>query len=146
MPAQINESSRGLAWLYSTLTSDATLAGLVPGGWWRDMAPPGTAQPFGILTQQSATDVLGSYAQRLMVTALYQVKVCSPASQFATLASAADRLDALIGHTSNLTAPSGDATILSCYREQALALSELPSDGVLWSHVGGLYRVLITAK
>lgn len=141
MPTAMNETSRGMSWLYSTLSGDATLAALLPGGVWRDMAAPGSATPFLVISLQSATDVIAAGGYRQMVNALFQINLAAPASQYATIVSASDRVDALLGRTSGQTS---DAYILSCTREQTLELPRV-EDGVLWSTRRTLQRILISS-
>ena len=141
MPTAMNEVSRGLSWLMTTLTGDATLTASLPGGVWRDMAPAGSATPFCVVSLQSATDVIGAGGYRQMVNCLFQINLAAPASQYPTLVTASDRLDVLLGRASGQTS---DAYILSCTREQTIELPRL-EDGVLWSTRRTLQRILISS-
>ena len=142
MTTPMNETSRGFSWLYSLLTGDATLAGLLPGGWSRDMADPGTPTPFGVFSLQSATDVKGAGGYRQMVNALYQITIAGPATEYAIIVAASDRVDVLLGRASGSTT---DAYILSATREQTIELPKL-EDGVLWSTRRILERIYISSK
>lgn len=141
MTAGVAEIAIGFEFLYATLSGDATLAALVTGGWWHDMAPAGTATPFGIMGLQSAPDTLTATATRLLAQPLYQVKVVGPASLYPSLVTAASRVDALLARTAG---SAGGFVIQACYRDGGIALPELV-DGVLWSNLGGSYRLLISS-
>lgn len=141
MPTPMNEVSRGVEWLYSTLSGDATLNGLLPGGWSRDMAEPGTPTPFGVIGLQSSTDVLGAGGYRQMVNAVFQLSIMGPASEYPAIVAASDRVDVLLGRASGSVS---DAYILSCTREQTLELPKV-EDGVLWSSRRVLQRLLISS-
>jgi hypothetical protein len=140
MSAGTNEVRQGFDWLVALLGADSALTAAAPGGVWRGMAPPGTPTPFVVLSMQSAPDTLSANAIRLLAQPLYQVVAYGPASQYNAIASAADRLDALLARTS---VSAGGISILACYRESEIALDELISGtGAQWSRLGGLYRIL----
>lgn len=127
-------------WLYATLSGDATLAGYAPGGVFADQAPDGTETPYVIFTDQSGgVDSLTMNAIRVLSNPLYQVIAVAEASKFASVASAASRIDDLLKRTDG-TATGG--AILSCYREQPLIKSETINTQK-WKSVGGLYRLLL---
>ena len=134
------ETALAYNYLYSTLAGDTTLAGYAPGGVWRALAPPGTATPFVVFNFQAGSEALTLNAYRVMSNQLFQVKVSGPATGMTALVQAASRLDDLLRLSSGT--PSG-GLVLSCYRETPVAMDELVS-GVLWSNLGGLYRLLIT--
>jgi hypothetical protein len=136
-----NEVALGLQWLVSTLSGDGTLTGYAPGGVWRGMAPPGTTTPFTVIGFQAGSDVITANAFRLMVSALFLVKVSGPASNTAALVNAASRIDSLIGSPPTIGAVTG-GLILSSYRETPTVVDSLVS-GEEWSEFGGLYRLQI---
>jgi len=72
---------------------------------------------------------------------LITIRVIGNQSIYATLLSAAQRIDALLGRTSG-TAPDG-TVITACYRENELNIPELVG-GILKSAVGGTYRHIVT--
>jgi hypothetical protein len=134
----VHEAVSGLAFLYTTLTGDATLMAIATGGVYRGMAPDQTVPPFIILALQSSSDSLTANAVRLLTQALYQVSVTGPAGMSTQLAQAAARIDDLLKRA------SGSVTggrIDYCYREQPLFIDLPPENGVMWSRVGGLYRL-----
>lgn len=126
-------------WLLALLSADSQLVAAAPGGVWRGLAPAGTTTPYVVVSRQGGGDVLSGNAIRLMTSDTYQVAAFAPAASFSALVAVASRLDALLGRTAQ---SAGGITILACYREQAVALDELVG-GVLWSRLGGLYRILL---
>jgi hypothetical protein len=135
------EVAGGFQWLSSVLLGDSTLVAAAPGGIWRGMAPPetGTSTPYVIVSLQAGTDVLTANAFRVYMNGLYQIKAVGPADAYASIVTAAGRIDALLGRT--IGSISG-GTILFCHRELPLAVDELVA-GELWSNLGGLYRIAI---
>jgi len=136
----MSEAAQGLGWLYTTLHGDSALLTAAPGDVWRAMAPVNTTPPFVVIARQGGADVLTMNAYRLFASTLMQVKVVGPASGYSALVTAANRIDALIGRTGPIALSQGG--ILACYREQEIAYDE-NIDGVLWAHLGGLYRLEI---
>lgn len=144
-----HEIALGFEWLYSTLSADTTLAGFAPGGVWRALAPPGTATPFVVLVHQAGTDAVTMNGFRMLDDLLFQVKAVGPANITATVASAAERIDILLGGPPGTPASGATADnlgqVLACYRQSPLQLDELVS-GELWTNMGGLYRMIIEQK
>ncbi|SRR6266702_2131367 len=135
----VHEVALGLDFLNTTLSNDASLTSLAPGGVFRAYAPPSTLAPYIIIALQSGTDIITMNAFRLFSNALYQVKVIGPSSETDTLVQAASEIDSLLGLTSG-TVTNGH--ILYCYRESPLQVDELVN-GVQWSNIGGTYRLAI---
>ncbi len=131
------ETARALEWIYTLLHGDSTLQGLAPGGVWHGLAPVGTVAPWVIAQHQAGTDVMVNSAYRVLVRDQFLVKIVGPTSGYANLVAAADRVDTLL-HNSKGTVT--DATILEVVRIAPLAIDELV-DGVLYSNLGGEYRV-----
>lgn len=136
------------AYLQTTLGGDSTLAGYAPGGVWRALAEPTSLTPYVIFEFQSGTDSVTMNGFRVLTRALFQVKAVGPANNTAGLASAAARIDALLGSPPNFP-PGGTAIAInavnvgwlySIYRESPLMVDELVS-GELWTNAGGLYRM-----
>lgn len=130
--------STAFALLYGVLHGDATLLSLV-SGIFQVAAPPGTTPDYIVINSQSATDTNSAYGSRLLTRCLMQVQVVGPVEHAANLRAAFARLDALLQ-------PAGQplrnqSNTLACFREQALSYGEVRSDGALYLHYGGLYRV-----
>jgi hypothetical protein len=131
----------GFSWLFTVLSGDSMLAEYVPGGVHRGLAPPGTITPYIIMNCQAASDSITMNAFRLLVNALFQVRAFGPASNTAGLASAAARIDALIGNPPTSGSTTG-GYVAASYRQSPLFLDEVVN-GELWSSAGGLYRLQI---
>ena len=136
------ESARGLQWLRTTLAADSTVSTQVVGGIWRAYAPIATTPPYIILAHQGGSDVKGAPQYRLLDSSLYQVKVVGKADTYQTLITIADAMDAALERQSGSTS---DSIIYFCTREQPLEVDEL-SDGLQYSSIGGMYRLLISAS
>ena len=139
----------GMAYILAKLQADSALVAYASGGIYRFAAPQSAIDkpPYILITYQGGADVMGSFADRLMTTGLYQVAIYGPdvlsgaSLTNSTLIPAARLIDADLHRTSG-AAQGG--TILACYREQPLMLSEVVSGSdVVWSRVGGLYRILV---
>lgn len=139
----VNEAVAGLEFLYATLSADATLASYAPGGVWRGLAPDATPTPFVVIAFQSAMDTTTMNEFRILSRILYQVKAVGPASQTAQIASAAARIDDLIGKPAVSGTVSG-GYIGASYRQSPLFLDQ-DVNGEVWSDIGGLYRLEIQA-
>jgi hypothetical protein len=126
---------------YNALANDGTLAALVTGGWHMDAAPAGTVEPYGVLHQQSAPDMRTINAFLIHTDPLITVRVIGNQSIYATLLSAAQRVDVLLD-VKNVTAPDG-TRIAAIVRENELNIPELVG-GILKSAVGGTYRHIVT--
>jgi hypothetical protein len=137
----VHESYIGFLWLESVLGGDSTLAGYAPGGVWRGEAPPNTPTPFVVMAQQAGVDTNTINAFRLLVEMLYQVKAVGPASSTATIASAASRIDALIGKPPTSGSVAG-GYVGASFRESPLMIDEIVN-GEQWTTIGGLYRLEI---
>lgn len=131
------EPLRVYAWLNATLTGDATLMASVTGVF-AGAAPEGQTAPFVVYNWQGGQDVMVQGGRRVMNDSLYQVKVVAPSDQIVALQTAADRIDTLLQRASG---SANGGVILFCLRERATALDNTVN-GVLWSNIGGLYRML----
>lgn len=126
-------------WLYATLTGDATLAAAVSTRCYSDVAPQGAAFPLLLFTMMDGTDVMGVGTARIMVNAIYQVKVIGQGSSYSPLKPIADRIDAVLqGKTGSVV----DGVILACTREQPIRYMEIAGE-TQYRHLGGLYRVFV---
>ena len=142
-----NDAGNGFTFLYSLLHADATLLGLV-SGIFRDVAEQGTAPDWLVIGHQSGQDVLSATANRIMSPNLYRIFAVGPESDYANLKAITDRVDALLQPSGNplRNVTSGGVTILACYREQPLAISETvqgSAQGPAWLNLGGLYRIIM---
>lgn len=138
------ETVRVEQWLEGVLTGDAALTS--PLGKHPDtqqcvysyLAPSGAKYPLVIYSYQGGHDVRGVGPGRIMVSALYQVKVVGQGTSFVSLRPIADRLDALLQAASGTVV---DGAVLMCTREQPLAYVET-ANGIQYRHLGGLWRII----
>jgi hypothetical protein len=137
-----HEVMLGFAYLYGTLSIDATLLSLAPGGVYRALAPPVTATPYVIISYQAGTDIVNFRGVRGLASMLYQAKVVGPSNNTANLATAAARIDTVITTADQVSVTGG--IIKACFRAQPLQVDELVT-GEQWSNIGGLYRIMVTA-
>lgn len=146
--ANYSESYLALVFLMSTLKGDSTLAGLCPGGVYRELIPPAAVPPYVIIGQQAGSDYLTANAFRIFDTLLFRIEAHGMAVQADTLAQAAARIDKILGGPPNLPLTQvivvnsiTEGIVLSCYREQPLQLDEVINTTEQWSRFGGLYRL-----
>ncbi|MDE1904957.1 MAG: hypothetical protein KGH75_00720 [Rhodospirillales bacterium] len=137
--------AEGMAYILAKLQADAPLNAIATGGIYRAAAPQAAinAPPYVLINYQGGADVMGSFADRIMTGGLYQVAIYGPDTMMAaSLVPAARLIDADLHRTAG-TAQGG--TILACYREQPIVLSEVVTGSdVYWSRVGGLYKILVS--
>jgi len=126
-------------WLYSLLSTDATLLGAAPGGVHADAAPRGTAFPLVIIALQDATDGMSFNGTRILVRATYQVKVVGQGASYSALDTAAGRIDALL-HRASGSVSGG--VIYSCVRVEPFRYRE-DLDGIEYRHLGGFYEIQV---
>jgi len=124
------------------LASDPTLAGLLPGGIYFDIAPQNATQ-FCILSVMDEVDE-EDFGGRVFEDVLYMVKVVELSTvSTKNIRPAAARIDDLL-HRMQITATGfGDIT---ARREQRIRQTEVDDvdQSIRWNHRGGQYRVMAT--
>jgi len=138
------ETFRAEQWLYSLLTGDTGPGGVntfVGGRIYAYVAPSGASFPFVVYSYQGGHDVQGIGPARIMASGVYQVKVVGKAATvaFGAIKAIADRIDTLLQGASGTVV---DGRVLSCVREQGISYVEISGSDV-YSHLGGLYRLLV---
>jgi len=135
----MSESELVLAWIESTLTADATLQGLAPGGVFQTFALPGTTTPYTLVKYlpNSSSDVLkfGGIAYSDM---RFQVTVVGPIASQQTIADAAKRANDLLTVTEQTTVTGG--TLISSIRSQPISDDEYV-DSAKYHLSGGEYHI-----
>lgn len=135
-----------IAYILATLKADAQAAtsGVKLSGYvtqiFRDKAPQAAINnpPYILARAQGGSDVMGSFADRLMYSGLFQVCVYGPDTMYANLFAAYRLMDKDLHRTSGTAL---GMNIIACYREQPLELSEVISGSdQMWTRVGGIYR------
>lgn len=126
------------SWLYDVLTGDAPLVGLVGGRIYGGLAPLDADLPYVVFSPQSLRDVRGVGPRaRILVDAVYQIKVVGEGRSYAPLRPIAERLDLLVDGGAGL---GEDGTVAGVAREEPLAYVEVDA-GTEYRHLGGLYRI-----
>lgn len=125
------------------LSADATLAGLLPGGVFWDLAPAGSTQ--FVLVSLSDSRALPELRERDTFNQfIYLVKAVAKGTNTAPTAAADKQIRALLDHgTLDLRAAGGELMVMRWldrvrYTEQASASAET------WQHRGGRYEVTVT--
>ena len=124
-------------WLYSVLAADSQLAAIVGTRIYAYVAPQGATMPFVVYQNQAGRDVRGVGPLRLMANLLYVVKVVAQTNSFATLETAANRIDVVLQAASGTNVRG---TVIACVREQPFSLVESTNEGQ-FRHLGGIYRL-----
>jgi len=139
----VSEIAQTYQWIIATCKADAQLVAASTGGVWNGNADIGTLNPYTYVGRQSGSDTLTMNAVRLFAYELIQIKAVGPVSNYAALVTIANRIDALFGRASSIALSSGG--VLACYRDGEIAYDEPVSqtNGVQWSHLGGLYRIAL---
>jgi hypothetical protein len=134
------ETAQAFSWAIARMKADSALAAAATGGVWQGMADIGTVAPYAlVIAQVPGNDMLTMNGVRCFTHITLQLKAVGKASNYAALVTIADRIDALFKDVRNISLSPG--YMLASYREQAIAFDEPPINGVMWSHLGGLYRV-----
>lgn len=136
----MDESLEGLLWLLAQLGGNSAIMASLTGGVWPLQAPEGAVPPYGVVTPMAGHDVLSANGFRIFYDGAYQVRFWGLATQSDTLRSVDNAADTLLQHSSGTTA---NATILSCIRQNPLAMLPDWTGTALRIGVGGLYRVQV---
>ena len=145
MSAQ-HEIDMALAFLYATLSTDSTLAGLAPGGVHRSVATDGTMAPYVIFGFQAGSDVSTMNGVRMIVDGTFQIKAVGPANMSVQIAEAAEQIDELFGGEQGLRNQAvTNGWIYAVWRQSPIYVDEPPVNAQVWTSVGGLYRIQLSS-
>lgn len=136
----MSEVAQAYAFVIAAMQADTALTTAATGGVWQGFAPIGTSAPYALVSRQSGHDVLTVSADRVFTHVLMQIKAVGLASDYDTLVTIANRIDALFGKRGP-SSPSTGGSLLDTYRESEVAYEEVPAPGVQVSHLGGLYHI-----
>lgn len=137
-----SDVQRMAAWIVTTLAADATLQALAPGGVFDTDAPPGAAYPFVQVYESGNSTARGQGGLRLLVSALFGVKVVTEGRSYDAILDAAERVDALLDGAAGATT---DLTVFDVGRESELKRGYM-EDGIDYRELGGLYRAIVRAS
>jgi len=128
-------------WLWTTLSTDAALLGMLPGtdktrSIISTLAVAGVPAPYVAFFCSSPRDINAVGGVRVDVEAMYTVKVVGEGATWAVVDPIAKRVDALL-HGKDVTTVNG---ALSCRRETLIQYAEIDA-GTQFRHLGGVYRI-----
>lgn len=129
-------------WIYSLLTGDTTLQGLMVGIDNRvvaNKAPQGAIFPliiFGLQTAQP--DIVTVPQVRIAARLRMQVKVVGESND-SSIEPIYNQVDDLLQGGAGA---GGTGTVYACVRDSPLEYLETTPQGVTYLHLGGLYRVI----
>lgn len=126
-------------WIYTTLTGDATLAGLVGTRVYAGMAPQGATMPYVVFAMANNHDVMGLGGTRIMTDFTYRVEVVGRTDSYSTISPIADGIDTLLHKASG--AAGEDGYVLACQRVQEIAHPEV-RDGIAYRRMGAYWHII----
>ena len=130
------ETSEVDRWLHATLTGDASLSSLLPGGVWRRLADQNAPFPVCVFQFQGGADVATLPGERVMLSGVWLVKAITR-DGLGDLPEIVRRVDDLL----HLVHRREDITpLLSVVREAPFDMTET-DQGVTYEHLGALYRI-----
>ena len=136
----MNETARLELWLYTALTDNSTLMGLIDTVYAYQAPQTETfAKPFVIYAPLTALDLTGMGPFRIFTTFMYKVVAVGKTTSLQALSTIADQIDTTL---QNAQATTTDTRILSCIRVNELSLGE-DIQGVSYRQLGGKYRIQV---
>jgi hypothetical protein len=145
-----NEASKIERWIYYALTADLQLAGAIGTRVYQDEAPEDPlndgeddAYPLVVFNHQASQATNGMGACRLLVRALYQIKVIARDEHDDASRLVADRIDEVIGHAIRAQHPDDLSFKFSGRLDSLVSYTEPERDSSRWfRHLGGLYWIM----
>ena len=135
-----NEIDRAIV---GVLSADPTLAGLLPGGVYWDLAPIGTTAfaIVGLSTSRGLAELNDGTTARTFV---YLVKAVAHGTSSSPTAAADARIQALLDHGSlTLSAAAGCSLMVMRWIDR-VRYTESTTASEIWQHRGGRYEVTVT--
>lgn len=131
------ETARIRAFIYTTLTTDPTLQGLIGTRCYHAVAPAGAQYPFVVFQMLSGgNDLLGVGTTRIWSAPLFIIKAVCKGTSTGPVEPVANRIDQLL-HAKSGTVTNG--VIWECVRERPFDLPTV-EDGVSYQQLGGEFR------
>jgi hypothetical protein len=124
-------------WLYSKLTGDSTLTGLVSTRIYNGTAPTSAAYPMVVYQALSGVDVNGVGAVFAMEDELFMVKAIIRSTSWGTAETIANRINALL-HKAAGAVTGG--TVISCVRLYVDKIDEI-DNGARYKTIMQRYRI-----
>ena len=126
--------SNAASWIYSTLTTDATLSALISTRVYRDQAPEAATFPFVTFTQIDAVPVKNAFADILMDGERWQISAYDDGKTYTTVNSIAARIRTLLHKTRG-------SNVVSSVLEAEFTRSETDSAGNMYKSIIMDFRV-----
>ena len=124
-------------WLYTALSANTTLTGIVSTRIYADVAPTTAAFPLVLYAQLSATDLRPMGPARIFTNMLYVVRGVGETASKAALEGIADAIEAALHAASGSTV---EGVVYACVRERPFVLAETINNRS-FRHLGGVYRI-----
>lgn len=127
--------------IFNALANDATIISEVGDSNVFDTLAPQPVTLSKYVTfhlQTSATDLMVIGAHRVWASGLWLVKMVGKGKEFSDLLTGYNRIDELL-HRGSATVMNG--AVVYSVREQSIRYTENDA-GIVWRHLGGLYRVI----
>lgn len=135
------EFLRGNDFIYDRLSADATLAAEIGDRIFPDQAEEGAEYPFVTYQYIGGADFMVLGGVRIQTQGVFLVKATNKSDTYASIRTAADRIDALLHNTKG---PAGsDGVVFSCVREAVDPLPMETDNGVNYVAIAGRYRLSI---
>lgn len=126
--------SNAASWIYTTLTTDATLSALIGTRVYRDQAPEAVTYPFIAFSQIDAIPVKNAFSDILMDGERWQITAVDNGKTYTTVNSIAARLRNLLHKTSG-------SNVLSSVLEAEFTRSETDDAGNMYKSIILDFRV-----
>jgi len=136
----VAETARARAWIFTTLTGDVTMQGLIGARCYHGVAPAAAQYPFVVFQMLSGgNDLMTVGTARIWSAPLFIVKAVCKGSSTGPIEPVANRIDQLL-HAGSGAVTNG--VIVECVRERPF---DLPTNenGVAYQQLGGEYRVRV---
>lgn len=137
-----SDVQRMAAWIVERLEADSTLQALAPGGVYDTDAPPEARYPFVLVYETGNSTTRGNGGLRVLVNALFGVKVVSEGRSYDAILDASERVDALLDGVDGAAA---DLTVFDIGRESELKRGYV-EDNIDFRELGGVYRCIVRAS
>jgi hypothetical protein len=136
-----NELSKAQKWIYDTLVNDAETTALIGQRVYHGQARAGTLYPLIVFSHQGGPDTQGVCTVRIQANPIFQIKVICDGNPNQQARDVADRIDELF---QTAVTQISDGYVFSSRRIQPIDYIESkPNGGGHYTHVGGLFRLLI---
>lgn len=137
----ISEITRIEKWIFTLLSGDGTIAGIVGARIYAGIGPQENATyPYIVyLPLSPGEDMRGPGATRIWAAPLYLIKAVTKGNTVQGLQTLVDRIDTLFHGQKGGTA---DATIQYAIRERPFRMTTVePPGNTVYQHLGGEYRI-----